>query len=532
MDPLRRRARLAPDAVAVEDADASLTSGALDALADELAATLSGSPAGPLAALLPPTPVAVATLFAAGRAGRALALLHPGRTPAELGTALHALRPAVLLCAPETAEAGSAAASPSTTVRVAPGPALAPPSAAGVSAGTPLPFEERAFILWTSGTRGRPRGVRLRGRALLASAHASARRLALGEDDRWLLSLNLAHVGGIAMAVRAIVLGSRLILRPRFDAAELLALLAEGRVTHASLVPTMLRRLLDAADSEAAAAQGASGRADDPGPSGAPVSPPPHARLLLIGGDHAPAALVRRALDAGWPLALTYGLTEAASQVCTAAPTEVRAAPDTVGRPLDGVQVTTGADGEILVRGDTVAEAYVTAAGEEPLTDADGWLHTGDAGALDDAGRLRVLGRLAERIVTGGVNVDPAAVEEVLRAVAGVRDAAVVGVPDPEWGERVAAALELESGDVARTDSPEPAPAELPPAVREAVDAHCRSLLSTPFRPRLLRALPLPRNPNGKVDRARVRALLEGSAGVSSLPEGDADAAPGAREGG
>jgi len=328
-------------------------------------------------------------------------------------------------------------------------------------------------VFWTSGTEGRPRGVAISYRNLAASALASRARLELAREDGWLASLSPAHVGGLALVTRALLIGCRLVVVGAFDAARTLELVADGAVTHASLVPTQLLRLLDLSGDG---------------------SPPDTFRCALIGGAHAPVALVRRALDAGWPLALTYGMTEATSQVATAPPALTRRKPGTVGKPLDGIDVGIAPDGEILVRGPTVAMGYLGA----EVTDVvapDGWLHTGDIGRLDDEGDLWVTGRRADRIVTGGVTVDAVEVEEALRAHPSVADACVVGLPDAEWGERVAAWVVPQDHDF---DA-------------EALGVFLRGRLSGPKLPRALHLDgELPRNPNGKVDRAAVRRTLEG----------------------
>lgn len=334
-------------------------------------------------------------------------------------------------------------------------------------------------ILWTSGTAGRPRGVALSFDALRTSTRAAAARLDLGPDDVWLASLSPAHVGGLVLIARSVLLGGTLVAVGPFDAARTWAFLhgrdgahAEGaRVTHVSLVPTQLLRLLDASH-------------DGP--------PPATFRCALVGGAEAPRTLLARGLAAGWPLALTYGLTEAASQVATAPPEVTRSKPGTVGRALDDVEIRIGAGDEILVRGRTLAAGYV---GREvaPLVDAEGWHHTGDVGRLDDEGDLWVTGRKADRIVSGGVTIDAVEVEEAFRSHPQVADACVVGVPDPEWGERVAAWIEP-SGE--RLDL-------------DALDGHVRLRLNPSKVPRIYHAGgALPRNANGKVDRAAVRAAL------------------------
>ncbi len=335
-------------------------------------------------------------------------------------------------------------------------------------------------VLWTSGTSGRPRGVAISADSLRASARGAAGRLGLGPDDVWLASLSVAHVGGIALVTRSLLLGSALAAWGRFDAAGASALLDGARprngagapVTHLSVVPTQLLQILERR-------------------GGAP--PPPTFRCALVGGAHAPAGLVARALGEGWPLALTYGLTEMTSQVATAPPDRVRAKPGAVGLPLEGVEVRLAPDGEVLVRGATLALGYVGA--EEPLCDADGWHHTGDLGRVDGEGDLWITGRRADRIVTGGVNVDPHEVEAVLREHPAVRDACVVGVPDERWGEVVAAALVPAAG-----------PMEL-----DVLEVWLRERLSTAKRPRRWRVVAaLPLNANGKVDRGAVRREMAG----------------------
>jgi O-succinylbenzoic acid--CoA ligase len=162
----------------------------------------------------------------------------------------------------------------------------------------------------------------------------------------------------------------------------------------------------------------------------------------------------------------------------------VKSKPGTVGPPLAGVEIRIAPGGEILVGGPTVAPG---------LEGEDRWLHTGDLGHLDGDGHLWVTGRISHRIISGGENVDPAEVEVVLRALPGVREAFVVGVPDPEWGERVVAAL-VPEGETVGLDE---------------VEGASRVVLSPAKRPREFRVVrSLPRNANGKVDRERVRALF------------------------
>jgi len=335
---------------------------------------------------------------------------------------------------------------------------------------------DEQVVLWTSGTAGRSRGVVLSFAALEASAAASRERLGLSTDDAWLVSLSPSHVGGLALITRSLLMGCRLVVSGRFDAARAWNGILGGdgpdlRPTHVSVVPTQLLRLLEAAGE---------------------TPPPPSLRCVLVGGAGTPAGLLGRGLAAGWPLALTYGLTEATSQVATSPPRATRAKPGSVGKPLRGVEVRLAHDGEILVRGATLASRYV-GAGAGELVDAQGWHHTGDVGRLDEDGDLWVTGRRIDRIVSGGVTVDAFEVEEALRSHPEVADACVVGVPDPTWGERVAAWIQPKVDTLDLDD----------------LDAFARARLAAPKLPRHYHVeRGLPRNANGKVDRAGVLDAL------------------------
>lgn len=311
-----------------------------------------------------------------------------------------------------------------------------------------LPPDEIATVIYTSGTTSRPKPVEHTVANHLASALASAKNLGVEADDRWLCVLPLFHVGGLTIPVRAAVYGTAAEIHAGFDEDAVLDALP--RATHVSLVPTMLRRLV---------ARG--------------LERPPRLRAALLGGGPIPADLLDWVRETGFPALPTYGMTETTSQVVTAEPGRL------AGRPLDGVELRIGHEGEILVRGPQVAPGAVA---------ADGWLHTGDRGRLDEEGRLHVEGRIADFIVSGGENVSCAEVEEALLSHPAVSDAGVAGVPDPEWGERVEAWVVAPGAD----------PAEL--------IAHVRGRLAAYKAPKDIHLVAeLPRNAAGK--------LLRGSLG-------------------
>ncbi len=479
-DFLKDAARRAPEAPALREGDARWSWRELDREADLLATGLRtmGAPGRVVATLLPNAASGVLAVLSVPRSGAVLAPLNPRLTPAEVAAALDVLEPALLLCDAHTEAQARAAAGAEREARVVRVETLAEGRApvGGGRGGRGAPAPPGAWgVVWTSGTSGRPRGVLLSAAALAASAEASRRRLGLGRGDRWYASLGLAHVGGLALVTRAAALGASLVTTPRFDAEAFDRLVDAGEVTHASLVPAMLRQVLELRE-------------------GRPF--PGTFRCALLGGAHTPRPLLDRALAAGVPVALTYGMTETTSQAATAAPELVRRKPGTVGTALDGVRLLVAEDGEILVRGDTLALGYL--GDDAPIPGEDGWLHTGDLGERDDDGDLWVTGRRAERIVTGGVNVDPAEVEDVLRLHDGVADAAVTGVPDADWGEVVAAAVVRRAGAW-------PDPGELEALARERL-----TTAKIPRRWAFVEAIP--RNPNGKVARDSVRTLLEDGA--------------------
>jgi o-succinylbenzoate---CoA ligase len=320
-----------------------------------------------------------------------------------------------------------------------------------------------AVVIHTSGTTSAPKPIELTYGNFLWSALGSAVALGLDPGERWLCALPLAHVGGLSILLRSTIYATTAVLHERFDTDAVLEALREQDVTLVSVVATTLARLLDAG-----------------------LERPPALRCALTGGGPVPPALVSRAREAGVPISLTYGLTEACSQVTTtpvAAVDEVPTHPLDAGPPLFCTRVQIGADGEIMVAGSTVAPGSA---------DGDGWLRTGDLGLIDEHGRLHVTGRMADTIVSGGENVAPAEVEAVLEAHPQVLEAAVVGRPDDQWGEAVTAWVVARPG------------IELDFA---SLMAHCASMLAPYKAPKdyMLTDEPLPRTPSGKLLRRELQ---------------------------
>ncbi len=338
--------------------------------------------------------------------------------------------------------------------RARPTVVLTPDGAARSGDGRPEE-PEVALVVPTSGTGGEPKLVRFDRAAIDAAVAASALALEATPQDRWLCCLPLGHVGGLLVLLRGVLLGAPVVVHPRFDPH---AVALEREVAFTSLVPTMLRRLLDAR------------------------VPLAGYRGLLVGGAHLPADLRARAEAAGARVVETYGLTESCGGVVYD------------GLPLPGTGVRMSEEGEIQLRGSTLMRGYradpeATAAAFTP----DGWLRTGDAGELDRAGRLHVIGRADELINTGGEKVWPQQVEAVLAAHPKVAEVAVGARLDPEWGERVVAWVV-------------PADPAEPPSLPELRDAVADRLprYAAPRELVLVRALP--RTPSGKVRRSALPA--------------------------
>lgn len=327
---------------------------------------------------------------------------------------------------------------------------------------------ETAVIIATSGSTGAPKGVLLSAGALLASARATHERL--GGPGRWLLATPAHYIGGLQVLVRSLLAGAQAaVLPPGPFRAEDFAraatpVLSGDEPRYTALVPTQLTRLLDAGGTGLAAA-----KAFD---------------AIVVGAAATPPALRERAADAGVPIVPAYGMSETASGCVYD------------GMPLDGVTVRLSDTDRILISGPVLAHGYRLRPDLTAEAFAGGRFATSDLGLLRPDGRLEVLGRVDDVINTGGVKVRATAVEGVLVAQPGVREACVVALPDPEWGEAVVALVVPEGGP--------PSTEALRGAVRAALGA-----AAAPKRVEFATALPL-RGP-GKIDRAAVRAGLHAS---------------------
>jgi O-succinylbenzoic acid--CoA ligase len=371
-------------------------------------------------------------VFAAWDAGAAILPLNPAAPASERDRLIARLRPTHLITDGNGAGDGS-------------GLGL---DGAHALDGVPAP-PDTAAILVTSGTTGEPKGAELTRAGMDVMGRGYSAGLGAGPDDRWLACLPLHHVASLAVLARAYVTAVPWTVHDRFDIARVARAPRDEGATIVSVVPTVLRRLLDA---------------------GAPMH---EYRRVIVGGAPCPPALRMRAEDAGVCVVDAYGMTE----------TWGGWALD--GEPITGAEMRLAADGELFVRGPMVMRSYrrdvaQTAAVLLP----DGWLATGDVAEIQ-SGRVRVIDRKKDLVITGGVNVSPTEVEGVLVQHPGVEDLCIVGIPDEEWGERVVAYV------VARDDQPAPS--------LDALRGFGAEHLSPAKLPREIRVVgEIPRSPSGK----------------------------------
>jgi o-succinylbenzoate---CoA ligase len=333
-----------------------------------------------------------------------------------------------------------------------------------------------AALVKTSGSSGRSKIAMLSSRNLAVSAALVNQRLGFGANDVWLCCLRPSHIGGLAILYRQALVGASLVLHERFDAQTLADDLHRHAVTHVSLVPPMLARLLDTG-----------------------TAPPQTLRVLLIGGQALAPVLAERALAAGWPLYLTYGMTETTSQIATSLRALQRVDDEgRVGPLLPGVEIdrrlSSPGPGRLRVRGPMVMLGYADPQRRRGRGLDNGWFETSDLGRLDEDGELRIVGRADDVLVIGGNNVSLTGVESLLRRAPGVAELVVVGLEDAVWGHRLIA--------VYRGSSTE-----------QAFGRWCEAAVSGPERPRAFkRVAELPLLDSGKYDRGLIRALAQGAA--------------------
>ncbi len=466
--------------------------GLLDASARAAAALLAGADdlrEARVCFLAPPGPPHVITQWGIWRAGGVAVPLATSHPPAELAFVLRDARPAAAVASPERAGDLAPLAEAAGVRFLTTDDLLAAPPAGLPAVGS----DRRAMMVYTSGTTGRPKGVVTTHAALAAQVASLVRAWGWTRDDRTLLVLPLHHVHGIVNVLScALWAGAACELAPRFDPEATWDRLGSGELTVFMAVPTVYRRLIAAWEDA------------PPGRRRAWSEGAARLRLMVSGSAALPVSVMDRWRDlTGHTLLERYGMTELGMALSN--PLDGERRPGFVGTPLPGVEVRLvdeagrevppGAPGEIEVRGPTVFLEYW---GHPEATGAafrDGWFRTGDMAVVED-GACRILGRTSVDIIkTGGYKVSALEIEEVLRTHPAVTECAVVGVSDPEWGERVCVAVETAGG----------AP------TLEELQAWARERLAPYKLPRDLRTVPrLPRNAMGKVLKPEVAALFAG----------------------
>ena len=438
-------------------------------------------------------PELIVNLFGVLKAGAIYAPLNPALTERELAVQLADCRPAVVIADGPRADPVRRAADGLPECQVF--DVDAPPSeelgalvreAPDARPELPLDPAGPALLFYTSGTTGRPKGVLLSHRAVLTNAQQVLERTGAGPDDRLLVVMPIFHVNGLVnQTVLPALAGASVALRPRFVLDDFWPSVARYRPTYFTAVPTLLRRLLDA----------------PPSPAGAD---PDSLRFVRTGAAPLPVEVQRRFEQRfGRPVIQSYGLAEATCTVAMNPPSWERR-PGSVGPALPGLNIRIadeagahqppGRAGEVVVRGPTLMLGYLNRPEATAEALPDGWLRTGDLGYLDPDGYLYLTDRKKDVIIRGGENISAREVEEVLYAHPAVAEAAVVGLPDPEYGERALACVVLRPGA-----SPD----------RAALLAHCRAHLARFKVPERLAFLDeLPKNAVGKIAKQELREVL------------------------
>jgi len=490
-NPLDVAALASPEAIALEWDIRQWTFASLRNAAAAAAALLRDAAQGGRIGILAQNRAGTAiVVHAAARLGATVVPLNWRLSMEELRWQMHDAGISLLIADEEHADvARTLAAELGITARLIE-PLEAAPFTLPTAPAAPFSLSQDAAIIYTSGTTGRPKGARITYGNLWFSAVASGLHLGHRPDDAWLATLPLFHIGGFSILYRSVIERTRVILHDRFEPEAVLQAIDRG-ATMISVVPQMLTRLL--------AIPGAAERLR-------------HARCILVGGAATPASLLAHCLELELPVAPTYGLTESTAQLATLLPNEVHRKPGSVGHPLplsririvtsDG-ETAPGEIGEISFAGPTRFAGYL---GQPQCSGTDGtdWFATSDLGYVDEDGYLYVVDRRDDLIISGGENISPAEVEQVFLSHPSVRDAAVVGVVDLDWGARPIAFVVW--------DGPESSD-----EIERQTLRHCEDRLARFKLPdRVFVQSRLPRGPSGKLLRRELRKL---AAEIAHHPE-------------
>ncbi len=483
------------DRIAVTSGGRSLSYADLFRAAGRAAASIQAAGVERVAILDVSSPAVPIALFGSAWSGRPFAPLNYRLTAEEVERLASQIAPALLVTDAERAPSLSKIDGIQVVERDEWLSEVTAPGDVASDASWPMDPDDIAILLFTSGTTGAPKAAVLRHKHMVSYVLGSVEFMGAGEEDAALVSVPPYHVAGMAAIASSVYSGRRIVQLPNFDAEAWLDLARGERVTNAFVVPTMLSRIIDAL-------------------GGADTADLSTLRAISYGGGKMPLPVIERAmrLFPSTDFTNAYGLTETSSTISVLTPDDHRAAAGSddpsvrrrlvsVGRPLpalevricdeDGKSVGPGERGEICVRGEQVSGEYL---GRGSLLSDEGWFATRDGGSMDEEGYLFVEGRIDDVIVRGGENLSPGEIEDVLLEHPAVADAAVVGVPDEQWGEAVAAAVVLRAGAGADVET-----------LQEWVKEHLRSS-RVPQRIEFRDELPY--NETGKLLRRQVRAEL------------------------
>lgn len=337
---------------------------------------------------------------------------------------------------------------------------------------------ETISIMYTSGTTGFPKGVRQTVENHRMSALSSALNIGIRETDCWLCAVPIFHISGFSILIRSLIYGMTVALYEKFDEVAITKEITTGTVTHISVVSVMLERMLSYMETHN-------------------LKTHPNFQLILAGGGPIPVAFLQRAIALKLPVAQTYGMTETSSQTCTLSAADAMRKIGSAGKPLFFYQVRINKVtepleiGEICIRGPQVTPGYIGQFAHVQSI-VDGWLHTGDIGYLDEEGYLYVVDRRSDLIISGGENVYPAEIENVLLSHPAVLEAGVCGKEHATWGH-VPIAFIVKKLDVSE----------------EQLIQHCSDLLAKYKIPkRIIFVENLPRNGANKLMRHKLKELL------------------------
>ncbi|MCK8817884.1 o-succinylbenzoate--CoA ligase [Natroniella sulfidigena] len=474
-DWLSKRAHISPDKTAVIVGDKHWSFSELNNQAIELARQLAAcgiNSKDRVAVLMYNSLDFVRVIYALNKLGAILVPLNTRLITSELNFQLQDVEASLLIYDQQTEELGTKL-NLEEKVKIT----ELPDSKAKISLQQQHQKSDIHSIIYTSGTTGNPKGALLTYGNYWSSAMGSLLNLGLYDDDCWLACLPLFHVGGLSILIRSVIYGIPMMLHSSFEPEIINQAIDAGKVSHISLVSNMLLRMLNQ-------------RNDRPYPE--------TLRCLLVGGGPVPEDLLRRCAQIKAPVVQTYGLTETTSQVATLAPEEALDKLGSAGKPLfptelyiadqKGQQVASGTVGEIIVRGPTITQGYFNKPEATATAIQDGWLHTGDLGYLDDEGYLYVVDRLHDLIISGGENIYPAEVEDVLTNHPAVEAAGVVGEADEQWGHVPVAYVKAEAE-----------------VEQEELISFCREHLAGYKVPKSIYFVPqLPRNATGKLMRRKL----------------------------